>query len=199
MSWDEIFAGAEYRYGTDPAAFVARHLWRVAPGARVLSIAEGEGRNAVWMAGQGLRVTAVEPSANARTKAARLAAALGVTLDWIAADLHDFAWPETEFDAVLGCFIQFAAPEFRATILAGLARALRPGGLLFLHGFARRQIGYGSGGPGAVEQLYTLDLLRGAFPGWPVLHQADYDSTLSEGPGHSGRAALIDFIARKPA
>lgn len=198
MDWNEVFTGEAYRYGTEPAAFVARQMWRVAPGARVLSIAEGEGRNAVWMAGQGLQVTAVEAAATARAKAARLAATRGVTVEWIAADLRDYAWPEAGFDAVLGCFIQFAPPAFRAAIFAGLARALRPGGLMFLHGFARRQIGYGSGGPGAVEQLYSLDLLRGAFPGWPVLHQADYDSTLTEGAGHSGRAALIDFVARKP-
>ena len=150
------------------------------------------------MAGQGLRVTALEAAATARAKAADLAAARGVTVDWIAADLRDYIWPEAGFDAVLGCFIQFAPPAFRAGIFAGLARALRPGGLLFLHGFARRQIHYGTGGPDAVDQLYSLDLLRAAFADWPVLHQADYDSTLTEGAGHSGRAALIDFVARKP-
>ena len=198
MSWDDRFSGESYFYGTEPADFVARQAWRIAPGARVLSLAEGEGRNAVHLAGLGAEVTALEASAPARAKAGALARAQGVSLNVQAADLFNHHWPEAAYDAVLACFIQFAPPTERARIFAGAAHALRPGGLMLVHGFATRQPGYGSGGPGAVEQLYTLDLLRRAFPGWRVLHQADYDAELCEGDGHVGRAALIDFIAQKP-
>ncbi|MDD8022920.1 MAG: class I SAM-dependent methyltransferase [Paracoccaceae bacterium] len=198
MSWDQRFSGAEYHYGTAPADFVTRQAWRLAPGARVLSLAEGEGRNATWLAAQGAQVTALEASANARAKARALAVQRGVTIDVQAVDLAQYDWPEAEFDAVLACFIQFAAPPLRDAIFQGAARALRPGGVLLIHGFALRQPGYGTGGPQAPAQLYSLDLLRAAFPGWCVLHQADYDADLSEGAGHAGRAALIDFVARKP-
>lgn len=198
MSWNDRFSGTEFHYGTEPADFVRRQAWRLAPGANVLSLAEGEGRNAVYLAGQGLRVTALESAPNALAKARGLAQARGVSVDWHEADLAHFDWPQAQFDAVLACFIQFADPVFRARIFEGAARALRPGGLLLIHGFATRQPGYGSGGPGNVAHLYTLDLLREAFPGWSVLHQADYDAILQEGAGHAGRAALVDFVASKP-
>jgi len=100
---------------------------------------------------------------------------------------------------VAAIFIQFAGPEGRQAIFEGIARTLAPGGVLLLHGYAPRQIGYGTGGPPHVENLYTLDLLHASFPGWDVLHEADYDAEIDEGRAHSGRSALIDFVARKPA
>ncbi|MEO1951079.1 class I SAM-dependent methyltransferase [Thioclava sp.] len=198
MGWNERFAGEEYLYGTTPADFVARQAWRLAPGARLLSIADGEGRNGTYLASLGVQVTALEPSENARRKAAELAQERGVSMQTINADLRGYDWPRGEYDAVLACFIQFADTAFRAEIFDGIATALKPGGLALIHGFARRQPRYGTGGPGIVEQLYDLDLLRDAFPRWEVLHQADYDADLDEGAGHFGRAALIDFVARKP-
>jgi cyclopropane fatty-acyl-phospholipid synthase-like methyltransferase len=198
MGWDERFAGPGYFYGTAPAQFLQDQAWRIAPGAEVLTLAEGEGRNAVYLAEQGARVTALEQSPVALRKAQELARDRGVQIDWRRADLATYAWPEEAFDVGLGVFIQFAPPQMRDTIFAGLKRAVRPGGLVMLHGFALRQPGYGSGGPGEVAQLYSLDLLRAAFTGWKVLHQADYDADLAEGAGHSGRAALVDFVIRKP-
>ncbi|KFE36592.1 SAM-dependent methyltransferase [Thioclava atlantica] len=198
MDWNERFAGTEYLYGKAPADFVARQAWRVAPGSRLLSVAEGEGRNGAYLASLGIHVTALEGAANAREKAEALSRERGVPLEIIAAELRGYDWPEAEYDAVLACFIQFADPAFRAEIFDGIARALKPGGLVLIHGFARRQPRYDSGGPGIVEQLYDLDLLRDAFPRWEILHQADYDATIDEGPGHSGLAALVDFVARKP-
>lgn len=198
MGWNERFAVQEYVYGKAPADFVARQAWRLAPGSRLLSIADGEGRNGTFLASLGLKVTALEPAPNARQKSAELAAERGVTLSMIDADLRGFDWPEAEYDAVLACFIQFADPAFRAEIFDGMAKALKPGGLALIHGFARRQPRYGTGGPGIVEQLYDLDLLRDAFPRWEILHQADYDAELDEGAGHAGLAALVDFVARKP-
>jgi len=106
---------------------------------------------------------------------------------------------EEAFDVVLGVFFQFASPSLRAEILAGMAKTLKPGGLLLLHGYAPRQVGYGTGGPPWPDHLWTLEMLRAAYPGFDVLHQADYDAEIVEGKGHSGLSALIDFVARKPA
>ncbi|WP_415184912.1 SAM-dependent methyltransferase [Phaeovulum sp.] len=196
--WDHRFAGTDYFYGTAPADFVARQAWRLAPGARLLSLAEGEGRNACYLAGQGAKVTALERSPVALAKARALAAERGVSVNWQPMDLAQYDWPKAAFDAVLGVFIQFAPADLQAEIFAGIGRTLRPGGLVMLHGFATRQMGYGSGGPRVPGQLYTLDRLRAAFAGYTLLHQADFDADLDEGAGHHGRAALIDFVARKP-
>lgn len=196
--WDALYAGKEYLFGTAPAAFLAREAGRIAPGARVLSMADGEGRNSVHLAALGHRVTALEMSGVAIAKAADLAAARGVAVTHLRADLTDWQWPEAAFEAVVGIFVQFAPAAVRARIHAGIAQAVVPGGLVMLHGYAPRQIGYGTGGPPVVENLYTLQGLAADFPGWEVLHSADYDADLDEGSRHVGCSALIDFIARRP-
>ncbi|MDT8855315.1 methyltransferase domain-containing protein [Paracoccaceae bacterium Fryx2] len=197
--WDQRYAGDGYLFGTDPAAFLLRVAPLLPPAARVLSLADGEGRNSVWLAGQGHRVTALEASGVALAKARALAAARGVTVGFVQGDIAGWDWAGHPCDAVLGVFIQFADPALRAQIHAGIARAVVPGGLVLLHGYAPRQIANGTGGPRAVENLYTLDALRADFPGWQVLLAEDYDADISEGTGHCGRSALIDFVARRPA
>lgn len=203
MDWDDRFAGAVHFYGTAPAAFLTQNADVFPPGARLLSLAEGEGRNAVWLAGRGLEVCAIEPSANALRKAEALAARGKVRVDWRALDLTAPDWPDAlqarDFDITLGVFIQFAPPPLCGKILDQMAALTRPGGCVALHGFSLRQLGYASGGPRAAPQLYTLEALRAQFPGWQVALERDYDAILSEGAGHEGPAALVDFIARKPA
>lgn len=196
--WNERFSGQHFHYGEAPAAFVRDRMADLPPGTRILTIAEGEGRNAVWLAGRGARVTAVEPSSAGGAKAQDLAARHGVTLDWRAEDLDRFDWPEAEYDAALGCFFQFAPPDFRARILAGLAGAVVPGGVVFLHGFSVRQMANSSGGPRIEAQLWTPERILPAFPGWEVIRAEDYDAVLDEGAGHSGPAALVDVILRRP-
>lgn len=197
--WDARYAGEDYHFGTEPAAFVARWAHLVAPGARVLSIADGEGRNAVHLALRGARVTAMDGSPIAIAKARRLAADREVEMEFHVADIGAWEWRCAEFDVALGVFFQFASPPLRAAIFAGLARTLVPGGLLLLHGYAPRQIGYGTGGPPVAENLWTLEMLHAAFPEFEVLHAADYDAEIEEGRGHAGLSALVDFVARKPA
>lgn len=195
--WNERYAGDEYLFGTEPADFLPRVAEWLKPGETVLAIADGEGRNSVWLAGQGLRVTAFDPAANAVAKARKLAAGRGVEVDFHLCDLDGWNWSR-RFDAVAGIFIQFVGPDGRAELFDRLDRALKPGGLLLLHGYAPRQVGYGTGGPPDPANMYTLDLLREGFAGYEVLRQADFDAEVDEGRGHSGRSALIDFVARKP-
>lgn len=197
--WDGRYSGEDYHFGTEPSGFVARWAAQVGPGARALAIADGEGRNSVYLASRGARVMAMDSSPAAVAKARRLAEARGVEVDFHVADIADWDWAEAAFDVVLGVFFQFAPPPLRASIFTGLARTLKPGGLLLLHGYAPRQVGYGTGGPGQVENLWTLDLLSEAFAGFDVIHRADYDAVIIEGKGHRGLSALIDFVARKPA
>lgn len=162
-------------------------------------MADGEGRNSVHLAALGHRVTAMDASPVALAKARRLAEARGVAVAFREADILAWDWAADPFDAILAVFIQFLAPAERARVFAGFGEALRPGGLLLLHGYAPRQVGYGTGGPPEPANMYTLPLLEAAFPGWDILEARDHDAEISEGTGHHGRSALIDFVARAPA
>lgn len=198
-TWDERFSEPGFLFGTEPADFLRRQAHRIRPGDRVLAVADGEGRNSVFVAGLGAEVTAMDASAVAQDKARALAAERGVTVDFRLSDIDAWEWQEAAFDVVLAVFIQFSPPEQRARVFQGMARTLRPGGLLLLHGYAPRQIGYGTGGPPMVENLYAPGLLPESFPGFQILESRDYDAKVDEGRGHSGLSALVDFVALKPA
>ncbi|MBD3763573.1 MAG: class I SAM-dependent methyltransferase [Rhodobacterales bacterium] len=196
--WDERFAGPGYYYGTDPAEFVERWGSLIPAGSRVLCLADGEGRNSVFLARLGHRVTAMDGSAVAIAKARALDARAGVTVERVQADLFAWDWAPEAYDAVVSVSLQFAPPPMRDLLHRGVAQTPVPGGLAMFHGFARRQPAYNTGGPRAVENLYDLPLLLGDFAGWQVPHAADEDRLLREGTGHRGLAALVDFIAVKP-
>lgn len=192
-------AGDDYLFGTAPNKFLASQAAHFGEGVSVLSVADGEGRNAVWLAEQGCAVTATEISAVALEKAARLARARHVAVDFVRTDIFNWDWPNEAFDAVVGIFIQFAGPDEQPRQLAGMKQAVRPGGLLFLQGYTPKQLEYGTGGPSAVENLYTEALLRDVFCDWEMVLLREHDDLIEEGKAHSGRSALIDLVARKPA
>ncbi len=196
--WDDRFSQPEYLFGTKPADFLTRHIHFLAPCSRVLCIADGEGRNSVWLAGQGMQVVAMDGSVVALDKARALARTAKVSVDYRQGDVTRWDWDGAQYDVLVGIFFQFLGPDARQQVFAGLHRALKPGGLLMLHGYAPRQVGYGTGGPPHVENMYDLALLNEAFGGYDMLYEADYDADVDEGRGHSGRSALVDFIARKP-
>ena len=192
-------AGEDYVFGTTANRFLAAPSALLGSGRTALSVADGEGRNAVWLAEQGLRVTATEISPVALEKARKLAAGRHVEVDFVLADAVAWDYPEAAFDFVVGIFIQFADPVQRARIFAGMARALRPGGHLIVQGYTPKQLEYRTGGPSAVENLYTAELLRTAFPGLDNVHMQEYEDVLDEGVGHKGQSALVGLVARKPA
>ncbi len=198
MNWDRRYDRADYLFGKEPADFVRRTAPLLPPGSRVLAVADGEGRNSVHLAGLGHDVLAFDASPVALRKARALATERGVTVDFREADILDRTWTAETFDAVLAVFIQFLGPADRDRVFAGLRRTLRPGGLLLLHGYAPRQVDYGTGGPPLCENMYTLPLLEDAFDGFEIIEARDYDAEIDEGEGHSGLSGLIDFVARKP-
>ena len=195
--WDERYASEDYLFGTEPNAFLASQRHLLKPGMSCLAVADGEGRNGVWLAQQGLQVLAVEASAVAQAKARKLAAQRNVTLEFEQADLAQWDWGENRFDVVAAIFIQFAPPGLREQMFANIKRCLKPGGLLLLQGYTPRQLEYGTGGPSAAENLYTEPLLREAFADMEWLHFAEHDDEVREGSGHHGMSALIDLVARK--
>jgi cyclopropane fatty-acyl-phospholipid synthase-like methyltransferase len=195
--WDERYAGDEYLFGTEPNAFLQSQQAVLKQGADCLAVADGEGRNGVWLAQQGLRVLSVEASAVALNKAKKLAQQRGVAIDFELADLLQWDWGESRFDVVVAIFIQFTGPVQREQMFANIKRCLKPGGLLLLQGYTPRQLEYKTGGPSQEENLYTESLLRNAFSDWEILHLREHDDFISEGAGHSGMSALIDMVAKK--
>lgn len=196
--WNERFARPGYLFGTEPAAFLVDQSDWLRPGAQALSVADGEGRNSVFMAERGVQVTAMDGSVNAIAKAKALAAARGVDAEFHEADIAAWDWAPERYDLVVGIFIQFMAPAARAAVFEGMVRTLKPGGVLLLHGYTPKQIAYGTGGPRAVENLYTKALLGEAFADLEILRLESYEREIDEGEGHSGLSALIDLVARKP-
>ncbi len=195
--WNKRYAAPGYLFGTEPAGFLRDQAGRLAKGARVLCVADGEGRNSTHLAALGCEVTAFDASPVAVEKARALAIGNGVEVDFNVAGVEDWDWSRT-WDAVVGVFIQFAGPDLRDRMFGWLGEAVTPGGLLLLHGYAPRQVGYGTGGPPVVENMYTKEMLEDAYAGWEILRLEDYDREIDEGSGHSGRSALVDLVARKP-
>ena len=138
-------------------------------------------------------------AAEARSLAAELNAQRDGSAVCIQADLLQWHWPSAAFDVVAAIFIQFVGPAERDILFARLKDALKPGGLLLMQGYTPKQLEYRTGGPSAVENLYTAELLRTAFPGLDIVHLQEYEDVLDEGVGHKGQSALVGLVARKPA
>jgi len=196
--WNDRFGAEGYLFGTAPNGFLASQASRLRPGERALSIADGEGRNGVWLAEQGLDVLSIDFSPVGLAKAKKLAAERGVTIETRRTDISQWDWDTEKFDVIVAIFIQFAAPALRARIFAGICRALRPGGRLILQGYRPKQLEYGTGGPPDAANMYTVDLLTAAFSELEILHLREHDSRVREGRGHEGMSALIDLVAAKP-
>ena len=195
--WNERYATETYIFGTAPNVFLASQSDLIRPGLRALAIADGEGRNGVWLAEQGAQVHAIDVSPAALEKARKLAAERGVALDIEQADVLNWNWPEAAYDLVAAIFIQFAPPPGRDRIIEGIRRTLKPGGVLILQGYTPKQIEFGTGGPPSAANMYTSELLRDWFGDWEILHLAEHESFISEGTHHHGMSALIDLVARK--
>ena len=196
-TWNKRFEGDEFIFGQEPNAYLRSHAAPLAPAGRVLCVADGEGRNSVWLAAQGHRVDAFDIAELGVAKARKLAAAAGVTVNYSVADCDGWAWPEAAYDTVAAIFIQFADPAMRERLFANMVRALRPGGLLVLQGYTPRQLEYKTGGPGIESHLYTEAMLRSAFAALEIIELSDYEAELTEGRQHHGRSALLGMVARK--
>ena len=196
MDWDSRFAGEEYLFGIEPADALKRHLPMLVDAGRTLVVADGEGRNSTFLAQQGFEVVAQDYSPVAVAKAQKLAAQKSVEIEFRVSDIHDFDWTEEQYDNVVAIFIQFVAPDRQAYVFEGLKSALAPGGTLLLHGYTPEQINFGTGGPPNADHMYTSQMLNDAFHDLDILVNRSYHAEISEGKGHSGMSALIDFVAK---
>lgn len=197
-AWNARFAGEAYVYGTRPNEFLAGVAPLLRPGARVLNLGEGEGRNAVHLASLGHAVTAVDASAVGLAKARRLAAERGVAIETLVADLADFGIEPAAWDAVVLIFLHLP-PPLRRQVHRAVVQGLRPGGLVLLEAYTPAQLALRTGGPPVPELLYTADELRRDFAGLVFDRLEELDRDVTEGSLHTGRGAVVQGIGRKPA
>ncbi|MEY4645970.1 MAG: hypothetical protein RLZZ596_2801 [Pseudomonadota bacterium] len=198
-TWNQRFATEEYIFGSEPNVWLHEHGGIFQPGQRVLCMADGEGRNSVWLAQQGLQVDAYDIAEQGLAKARRLAQSKGVKVNYSLADCDSFDHGSERYDGAVVIFVQFADPAMRERQFANIRRCLKPGGVLILLGYTPKQLQYKTGGPGIEPHLYTEALLRQAFAGWELLSLREYEAELKEGSRHAGPSALIGLVARKPA
>jgi SAM-dependent methyltransferase len=195
--WQQRYSAPGYLFGTAPNAFLRSQAYLLPKRGTALAIADGEGRNGVFLAEQGLDVLSIDFSSLAQEKAKKLAAERGVRLRVEQADVTAWTWPEAAYDVIAGIFFQFATPLERERIFAGIKRALKPRGLLLLEGYTPKQLEYKTGGPSKLENLWTRELLETSFADLASLDIREYDAELTEGEHHVGLSALIDLVGRK--
>ncbi|SHI99796.1 Methyltransferase domain-containing protein [Roseomonas rosea] len=196
-AWDARYTGGGFAFGEAPNRYLEAQAARLQPGMRALAIGDGEGRNGVWLAERGLDVTAVDWSAAGLAKARALAAARGVALHTMVADLTRWDWPASRFDLLAWIFVHLP-PEDRATVAADAVAALAPNGLLVLEAFTPAQEGRRSGGPRDPELLWSGALVRQHFAGLELLECLEGTVLLDEGPKHQGHAEVVRALLRKP-
>lgn len=195
--WDERYAAESAVYGTEANAFV-REVADLIPSGPVLCLAEGQGRNAVFLAERGHEVLAVDQSAVGLQGAQQWATARGVVIRTVVADLAAFDIPPGAWSGIIATFTHLPS-ELRRRVFAAAVRGLQPGGLFVLEAFSTAQLGRDSGGPGEVDLLMSLPLLRAELAGLEIVRAAELERLLDEGRHHQGLAAVVQWLGRKPA
>ncbi len=194
--WEKRFSAEGYAFGKEPNAFLRAQAPLLRGRKTALSVADGEGRNGVWLAQQGLDVLTIDFSPAGVAKAKALAAERGVRLRTEIADVTTWHWPKNAFDVVVAIFI-FVDPHERDGFFANLKGAVAPGGLLLIQGYRPKQLEYRTGGPSDAARTYTRDILQAGFGDMTRLDIREYDAVINEGSSHAGMSALIDLVATK--
>jgi ubiquinone/menaquinone biosynthesis C-methylase UbiE len=194
--WDQRYGQEEYIYGKVPNAFFKQQTDKLKPG-KILLPAEGEGRNAVYAAGKGWHVFALDMSQEGRNKALKLAEEAGVGIQYEICDLTSCPLPENEFDALAIIFAHFPS-KTRSLVYRKLVRALKPGGTLILETFSKKQFGKTSGGPQNLDMLNNIEELEYDFKGFDFKEIYEVEVDLQEGDFHAGMAEVIRIVAVKP-
>lgn len=194
--WDKRYDCEDYVYGVEPNDFLRAHLKEI-PKGEVLCLADGEGRNSVFLAEQGYQPTAVDYSAVALDKARRLAATRGVEIETIRADLADFELGRDAWTGIVSIFCH--VPEsIRQRVYRQVPEALVPGGVFLLEAYTPEQLAYGTGGPPTAELLADLDSLLQPLEGLDIVLARTLEREVIEGQLHTGLAHVAQIIARRP-
>ena len=196
--WNQRFDKEEFIFGKEPNEYLALQTRKyLKPNNKVLCIADGEGRNGVWLAKQGMQVVGFDASDIALRKAKQFAKDNQVEVEYSFSDTDSFDWQVNVYDAVIAIFIQFADPPMRARIFKQIHQALKPGGILILQGYTPKQLEYKTGGPSLIEHLYTEQMIRDLTQEFQMLDLRCYEQELNEGARHAGMSALLGLVAKK--
>jgi SAM-dependent methyltransferase len=193
--WNERYRGAEYFYGTEPNDFIRAEAHRIPPGP-VLCLAEGEGRNAVFLAGLGHPTTAIDMSREGLRKAKELAARRGVSIEVVHADLANYELPSETYSGIVAVFAHVPT-HVRRRLHAAVPRALVPGGVFLLEAYRPEQLAFGTGGPREAAVLMTKSELEEDLRGLELLVSRDVEREINEGPMHRGMSATVQIAARR--
>ncbi|NWG29554.1 MAG: class I SAM-dependent methyltransferase [Ignavibacteriaceae bacterium] len=196
--WDERYSANEYVYGTEPNQFFKEQLAKVFPAGKLILPGEGEGRNAVYAASQGWQVDAFDQSPVAMQKAKKLAETNGVNFNYSIVDLLEFKPKKIFYDCAAVIFVHFS-PVHRNEFHKNIIDSLKPGGRIILELFSKNQYGKSSGGPQALEMLYSLEDIKNDFKEIRTVLIEDKNVFLYEGNKHSGEASVIRFVGEKTA
>lgn len=193
--WDKRFSERVYVYGTSPNDFLRDAIGSL-PKGKVLCLADGEGRNGVYLAQQGNEVTSVDISSVGLQKARDLAGNRGVSIRTIVADLHTFDMGQNQWDLIVSIFCHLPAP-IRRCVHKRITKGLKPGGIFLLEAYTPAQIAFGTGGPRTEDLLMTLSDLQADLCGLELLHACELERDIHEGLLHNGKSSVVQVIARK--
>lgn len=198
--WDQRYADSDYIYGVEPNQFLTEQQHYFQPGMKTLVVGDGEGRNGVWLAAQGLEVLSVDLSSIGLQKASALAKQQQVQIKTLCTDLTSWEWSEATYDLIVSIYVHFS-PEVRPKLHQAMLTALKPNGLLILEAFNLLQLQYqskyNSGGPKISSMLYEADMLRKDFYGGHILELTETITELDEGKAHHGKASIIRLIVQQ--
>ena len=194
--WNERFAAREYAYGTEPNDFLVSVADRI-PAGDVLMLGEGEGRNAVYLAGRGHTVTAVDLAASGLEKTRRLADERGVRVDTVHADLTEYEITPAAWAAIVSVFCPLPS-AVRRSVHRRVAQGIQPGGVFVLEAYRPDQAGRGTGGGSDPDTMTTLAELREDLAGLDIEHGVELERSILEGVYHTGVGAVVQVVARKP-
>jgi SAM-dependent methyltransferase len=194
--WDQRYSEPGYAYGTDPNDFLVASLQHLPAGGSVLCLAEGEGRNSVYLALQGFKVTAVDSSSVAMQKTAALAQQHGVVVDTVVADLAEFTFEKQQYDAIISIFCHLP-PALRRSVHSLVPKNLKDGGVFLLEGYTPKQLEHGTGGPPTPELLMNFTVLQQELAGLHIIHGLEIEREIHEGRLHNGVGAVVQFIGQK--
>jgi SAM-dependent methyltransferase len=197
VMWDQRYREPGFAFGTEPNDFLAAtaRLY-LPPGGEILCLAEGEGRNAVFLAGLGYHVTGVDSSPVGLEKAQALAASRGVEIRTVVADLADYDFGVERWDGVVSIWCHLPS-AVRAQVHRSVVAALRHGGVLLLESYTPRQIELGTGGPPSADRTMTLAAVREELAGLEWLVAEEKMREVHEGSRHNGPSAVLQAVARK--
>lgn len=196
IPWDERYGAEGFFYGTEPNDFLREQFAAIRPGGDVLCLAEGEGRNAVFLAGQGYRVVALDQSAVGLGKAERLAAERGVSLATVVANLDSHRIEPQRWDGIVSIWCHLPS-RLRAAVHRQVVEGLKIGGVFLLEAYTPAQLQFGTGGPKEVDLLPTLAMLRQELAGLECVRGEERERVIHEGQGHDGRSAVVQVVARR--